>query len=121
MLREESVRQNKGEPPRRWFADETFDLILWQTGEAFTHMQLCYKRDRHEYALVWRARQGFSHFRVDEGEFGSLKKASPMLVADGLLDPLTLRRQFTARSRELPPDVRRWVYRRLREFCQPRP
>ncbi|TAK14632.1 MAG: hypothetical protein EPO32_01070 [Anaerolineae bacterium] len=117
MLREETVRQNKGEPLRRWFADDYFDLILWEGDEDFLQMQLCYDRSGDEHALVWTEKKGYLHFRVDEGELGSLKKASPMMVDDGSFDGAKLRREFAARSRGLEPSVRRWVKRRLREFC----
>ncbi|MBI3159510.1 MAG: hypothetical protein HYZ26_07920 [Chloroflexi bacterium] len=120
MLREETVRQNKGEPRRRWFADDYFDLILWESGGEFTQMQLCYDRDRDEHALIWRSQGGFAHFRVDEGEFGRLKKSSPMMVDDGKFDGPRLRREFAARGRGLEPAVRRWVGAKLREFCEGR-
>lgn len=117
MLREEKVRQNKGEPPRRWFADDYFDLILWGEGADISQMQLCYERGGDEHALVWHREGGFHHFRVDEGESGSLKKSSPMMRDDGKFDAARLRREFAARSRRIDPGIRRWVKRRIKEYC----
>jgi len=38
MLKEsEYVRQNLGEPPKRWFTSETFDLSLWSESGGNPH------------------------------------------------------------------------------------
>lgn len=118
MLREEQVRQNPGEPRRRWFADDYFDLILWEAEGGFGQMQLCYNRGHDEHALVWRLAEGFAHVRVDEGEFGNLKKASPMMVTDGPLDGARLQREFGLRSGAMETSLREWVLEKISEYCE---
>ncbi len=43
MLRElKQVRQHKGEPRRRWFNDDYFDLIVWfSEKDSISGFQLC--------------------------------------------------------------------------------
>ena len=96
MLTERSsVRQIPGEGYRRWFADGTFDLIVWysekfQSNENFTHIfgfQLCYDKTGSERALSWREDGGFTHEMVDDGESPGYAKMSPTLSAGGIFDP----------------------------------
>ncbi len=60
MLRElADVRQIPGEPRRRWFADDYFDLIVWfdKRGQIIG-FQLCYDLPRDEHALTWHEEHG---------------------------------------------------------------
>lgn len=118
MLREDKkVRQVNGEPPRRWFSDDYFDLIVWndEVGDVFA-FQLCYDRLGDEHALVWHAERGYSHYRVDQGEIGSLRKATPMMMADGLVDMDKLRIRFVDASTQLEPDMIQVLLSRFDEW-----
>ena len=118
MLREiPQVRQVPGEPRRRWFADDYFDLIVWldKRGE-ITGFQLCYDLPGEEQALTWRQRTGFSHHRVDDGELQRPYKATPILVADGPVDHAAIARLFQKRSRNLDDKLARFVLSKIGSY-----
>ena len=120
MLRELSnVRQALEEPRRRWFADDYFDLIVWvgKRGE-FIGFQLCYDKSGDEHALTWHKKTGFNHHRVDSGELQRPYKATPILVADGVLDFASLIYLFKERSRKMDQQVARFVLGKI-EGIQP--
>ena len=84
MLREVPTSALPGEPRRRWFTDETFDLIVWFAADGtISTFQLCYDRRHNERALTWTKDDGLSHHRIDDGEVGPDKNQAPILVADG--------------------------------------
>ncbi len=120
MLRELSnVRQASGEPRRRWFADDYFDLMVWvgKRGE-FVGFQLCYDKSGDEHALTWHKQTGFSHHRVDSGELQRPYKATPILVADGAVNFASLTHLFKARSQMMDQQVARFVLGKI-EASQP--
>jgi len=111
MLRELShIRQALGEPRRRWFADDYFDLIVWvgNRGECIG-FQLCYDKSGDEHALTWHQETGFRHHQVDSGELERPYKATPILVADGVVDGASLAGLFKERSRKMDQQVARFV------------
>ena len=111
MLREMAhVRQALQEPRRRWFADDYFDLMVWvgKKGE-FIGFQLCYDKSGDEHALTWRRKTGFTHHRVDSGELQRPYKATPILVADGVVDFAWIIHHFQERSRKMDQQVARFV------------
>ena len=123
MLREDkNVSQVSGEPPRRWFSDQEFDLIVFgelQTGE-WQGFQLCYDKPNLERALTWSLGKGFGHFHVDTGEMGPLKSMAPMMGRKGELDLVGLRTQFTVQSAKIDPLVRDFVLKKMDEFLPER-
>ena len=62
MLREiPKVRQIEGEPHRRWFTDDHFDLVLWDDeSRQIVGFQLCYDKHDGERAITWKEDSGFS-------------------------------------------------------------
>jgi hypothetical protein len=111
MLRElTNVRQVRGEPRRRWFADDYFDLIAWvgKSGEC-TGFQLCYDKSGDEHALTWHQETGFHQHRVDSGELQRPYKATPILVADGVLDFASLTDLFKERSQKMDQRLAQFV------------
>jgi hypothetical protein len=120
MLRELShVRQALGEHRRRWFADDYFDLIVWVgNGGECIGFQLCYDISGDEHALTWQKKTGFKHHRVDSGELQRPYKATPILVADGVLDFARLTHLFQERSRIMDQQVARFVLGKI-EAIQP--
>ena len=119
MLQEvRQTRQIPGEPFRRWFADQTFDLIVWHfpdhTIEGF---QLCYRKGPDEGALTWLKGIGFSHKRVDDGEDSPAHhKMTPILVPDGIFDRDHVLKQFEKESKEIDPEVVRTVMEMLKKY-----
>ena len=83
------VRQNEGEPFRRWFTDDYWDLYVWfNDKKKIVGFQLCYGKPDDEHALTWLTEGKFIHTRVSDsspGRYGPTMEA-PILVADGLFD-----------------------------------
>lgn len=120
MLREiPRVRQIPGEPYRRWFCDEDFDLIVWLEGAAIVGFQLSYNKNTpsQQRALTWKRDLGYTHDRVDDGENrpGS-HKSTPILVPDGLFSHQQIAQQFAAVSDEVDTDIAAFVYTRLMAY-----
>jgi len=118
MLREISgVRQIEGEPHRRWFSDEHFDLVIWDEGREIVGFQLCYDKSRGERALTWKAESGFTHNAVDDGEGRAGRyKASPILVADGSFDAGLVASRFLGHSGGLDSRSCDFIYLKLLEY-----
>ena len=108
MLREEkNIRQTPGEPARRWWADEYFDLIVWlEPGGAVWGFQLCYDRGYAPRALTWIKGKGYTHDGIDDGEGnGGESKGSPILVKDGFFDVKSVGARLAAAAGELPREI----------------
>lgn len=119
MLKEAMhVMQVKGEPRRRWFDDEYFDLIIWfEPGEEVFGFQLCYDRGRKPRALTWTRQHGYKHTGIDDGEnsFGAAK-ASPVLIEDGLFDTGSVAKRFEAAAKDLPPEIAAFVLKKVKDY-----
>jgi hypothetical protein len=119
MLREiPKVRQIEGEPRRRWFTDEHFDLVIWgDDSSAILGFQLCYDKTRSEHALTWKSGDGFIHNRVDTGEDRPGRyKSTPILVADGEFDVEDVAAKFLGHSDGLDADSRDFIYYKLLDY-----
>lgn len=119
MLKEvKNLMQIKGEPPRRWFDDEYFDLIVWLEPDAsFFGFQLCYDRTRKPRALTWTKQSGYRHTGIDDGETGAgTSKASPVLVNDGLFDASSIAERLEAATGELPPVMAEFILEKVKAF-----
>jgi hypothetical protein len=116
MLREiKKTRRAREEMPRRWFADESMDLIVWLDRHGgVAGFQLCYDKPAAEHALSWWEGRGYAHNRVDDGEGrpGSYK-GTPILVADGAFDIRDIAEKFRAAAAEIDPRIAEFVYRKL--------
>jgi hypothetical protein len=109
MLYEFNTRQIPGEPRRRWFADDYFDLIVWYSDTAAPiGFQLCYGKQATERALTWTADQGFRHDRIDD-------ERAPILVPDRRLCKAELLPRFRERASKLEPELRTLVQARLEQ------
>lgn len=109
------VRQVDGEPERRWFYDDFFDLILWlDDGGKLLGFQLCYDKQREQHALTWHADSGYFHYRVDDGESRPGKfKASPVLLPDGRFYKKDVAILFLRASRYLERWITEMVYDKI--------
>jgi len=111
------VRQVPGEPRRRWFADEFFDLIVWlDTGGTVTGFQLCYDKRADERAVTWRRESGWAHERVDAGEIPGRAKMTPILVPDGVFDRTGIATRFRREARGIDGPIADLVYEKLLEY-----
>lgn len=121
MLREipqEYVRQINGEPKRRWFTDEYFDLYVWQDErDDIIEFQLCYEKFQNERSLTWKKKSGYTHDRIDNGEDRPEKqKATPILVGDGHFEHERIATIFKKESRELEDKISRFVYEKILKY-----
>lgn len=109
MLKEYvNVRQIPGEPSRRWFHDDYFDLIAWlaPNGEV-GRFQLCYDKHGRERVLDWHGSGTCVHSGIDNGEGRPLRhKSSPVTVTAGSYDSGELGTRFLAASGQLPEQIR---------------
>ncbi len=115
-----NVRQIEGEPFRRWFMDEYFDLIVWlDDRNEISGFQLCYDRLKNQHALTWQRESGYQHSRVDDGEGRPGKyKATPILISDGFFPKDEIARRFCQVSRNLEKKVADLVYEKIVQYCQ---
>ncbi|MCB1836251.1 MAG: hypothetical protein KDH99_01410 [Alcanivoracaceae bacterium] len=109
MLKEvHNPRQISGEPRRRWFSSGEMDLVVW-VSEANEPLgfQLCYDKHLHEKAITLRPGSAQAqHMAVDNGEVSAMRhKASPILVPDGDIDPVTIVHAFRDEAGLLPSDI----------------
>lgn len=111
-----NVRQVPGEPRRRWFADEYFDLIVWLEPDGRVWgFQLCYDRGFKPRALTWTAAGGYKHSGIDEGEpCGGAQKASPVLVEDGRFDARGIAARLEKAATGMPPELAGFVLGKVR-------
>ena len=118
MLREiGDVRQVPGEPRRRWFSDEEFDLIVWFDPEAqIIGFQLCYDKETEQKALTWLKHEGYRHSRIDDGDNPGKMKASPVLEANGHLDREGLGRRFLESKGDVPENIADFVYDSITQY-----
>lgn len=119
MLREENnLKQVPGEPARRWFSDEFFDLIVWlEPDNTLWGFQLCYDRGHKPRALTWTKKHGYKHAGIDDGEGGGgMSKGSPVLTADGLFDAGAIGKKLAAAAGELPADLSAFVVKKVQDF-----
>ena len=120
-LKEFEVRQIKDDPPRRWFSNNYFDLIVWYHGDRIFGFQLCYDVMYAERALTWTQDEGFSHNRIDDGEGVPGKNLTPILVEDGVFDRESILSRFRAESKLIDGEVRDFVIRKLEDYAPPGP
>ena len=120
MLREHTdVRQIEGEPRRRWFSDDRFDLIVWfNENDEIIGFQLCYDKSRYERALTWFKHTGYMYHRVDDGEhtIAMIRKATPILVSDGRFDHKKIASLFKEQSTEIEEKIFQFVYEKISQF-----
>ena len=119
MLREVcDVRQIPGEPRRRWFSDDDFDLIVWfAEDDTITGFQLCYRSGQESKALTWHRGKGFLHCSIDEGEADfAYFKQSPILVPDGVFDKDPVHASLRQATKDIPPGLAQFVLRKIAEY-----
>jgi len=118
MLREiQGVKQVQGEPRRRWFYSERCELMLWlDDGDRVVRFQFSYDKDANQHALTWEYPDTFRHTGIDSGETHPLKpKATPIHVADGVVDGPRLCRLFRDESAAIPKHYFEAVAQRMAE------
>ena len=117
MLRELlHVRQIAGDRLRRWFYDDSLELIVWyEPQDTIYGFQLCYDPQGKPHALTWTRDDGFSHSLLDDGEEKPSSNRTPMLRPGGPYDGILLRSTFLASACDLPAPERTFVEGKLAE------
>lgn len=113
-----NVRQIPGEPKRRWFSSNDFDLIVWFSENGTLHgFELCYDKHNKERSIRWSNSAGFQHMAVDDGEqiFGKHKE-TPILVADGLFDAKQVHSNFSEVSHSLPDEIADFILTAIKHY-----
>jgi len=109
-----NVRQIAGEARRRWFADESMDLIVWHDGQRPVSFQLCYDKKAEEKALSWKPLTGLLHEQVDNGESGGGRyKATPVLLAAGDYNLERIKTDFIKHSAGIDETIKALVLQGL--------
>lgn len=117
MLKEYPASQHTGDPPRRWFLDDYFDLIVRLDDAATPYgFQLCYDRAGEERSLTWTRSGGYRHDVVDTGETMPTKNNAPMLIADGPFPAAAVVERFRAASASLDEPLRAFILDKLRHY-----
>lgn len=118
MLYQIKVTQAEKNQQQLWFTDESQDLFIWITPDnqpvAF---QLCYNKQHDEHAVLWHQYHGYSHQQIDSAKPGNGKyKMSPILLANGDLEPLRIAADFKFVSRNMDPELAAFVYQKSLEY-----
>lgn len=117
MLKEYPASQHEGEPRRRWFADDYFDIIVWlDQNETLLGFQLCYDKKRNEHSLTWTRSGGFQHDLIDDREESPAKKESPILIADGPFPADKVMERFITDSEGIEQEIRSFIIEKLSAF-----
>jgi hypothetical protein len=118
LLKElKNITQIPGEPQRRWFADDFFDLIVWFDDQNdISGFQLCYNKETDERALTWKRQSSFTHHRVDDGEAKPQRKATPILLADGKFDYKVIADRFKEESKKIDRAVSEFVLEKILQY-----
>lgn len=118
MLYQIKVTQAKKNQHQLWFTDQSHDLFIWiNPDNQPVAFQLCYNKLHNEHAVLWHQHHGYSHQQIDSGEPGDGKyKMSPILLADGDVEPLRIAANFKLISRGIDPILAGFIYQKLLEY-----
>lgn len=120
MLREsDKVQQVEGEPHRRWFWDDFFDLLVWDEGGRVTGFQLRYPSPVGQRVLTWRQGQRCLHQQIDEGDDDYTQfDMTRLLVRDGVFDHAFVRDEFRRRAAKLDASLTQVILEQMHEFAR---
>ncbi len=117
MLREiKAVRQIHGEPRRRWFEDDYFDLIIWQDeGEDILGFELHFDKKASPQAVRWDKPNRFEFFSVDDGEFRADRfKMAPVLMPARKNLHVPVAYKFRVESNNIQPRISSFIFDKLK-------
>ncbi|MBN1385142.1 MAG: hypothetical protein JW983_09705 [Elusimicrobia bacterium] len=110
MKLQKNTKQIKGEPFRRWYSDDYFDLFVWfNDNDKIINFQLCYDKQGDEHSLTYTDKDGLVHEKIDSGEEDPRRNKSPVVSQDGLCPFNKITDEFIKRSRGLDKDIIEFV------------
>jgi hypothetical protein len=99
---------------RQWYADESFDLIVWRTTDGSVRaFQLCHRRGDREGAVSWQEDGAVSQERVDGGEDSPVKNRAPILVAGRVFTVAEVVERFRANRLGIDPRLESFIIEKL--------
>jgi hypothetical protein len=111
-----NVYQKIGDPLRRWFKDDFFDLITWENeNKELIGFQLCYDIQGNEKAISYIGGK-YSHNKIDQGEDNPGKNLTPILVADGVFNKQAILSKFEDASSNLEQETRDYVISKIKGY-----
>lgn len=118
MLREiKNIKQQTGEPEKRWFSSEEMDLFIWYENNKIISFQLCYDKEKNEKAISWHKDKGLQHQRVDDGENRpGHYKATPILVQNGRYELNDIITKFKFYSQNILTEISEFVLKKLIKY-----
>jgi hypothetical protein len=113
-----NVRQIDGEPARKWFASDYFDLFVWFGGkDEIIGFQLCYDSQPSQRVFTWEETMHYSHNLIDDGENRPGRyKASPILVSDGIFEKEKIATRFKEESKDISKQISEFIYEKILEY-----
>ncbi len=136
MFREINISKEPaaGEPKRRWYQSEYFDLYIFyfryseradkHADREFVGMQLCYDIRRNQRTLEWKKETGFSHLAVKKGDGDTLSDhgaSASLMHQGGEFESSKVIDHFMKESPSLPGQVRNFVLHKLAEYALQHP
>lgn len=112
------IQQEAGDHRRRWFSSIDMDLVVWSDkGGAIVGFELYYDKNVREHVFIWRAKSGYAHLAVDDGEQKPVLdyKQAPILIPDGHIDINRIQALFDAASSHVPAGIVTLVRQKLTE------
>lgn len=102
------ITQTPGEPHKRWFQSDYFDLFVWhEPDHSLWGFRLCYDRCFDEHALTWhRATGATTHHSVDEGGRDGTVAGTPWLREARHGVPAEVIERFDEQGSTLPDEIR---------------
>jgi hypothetical protein len=116
LIEFKAVSQHTGEPKRRYFVSDYFDLYVWENEDKqLVGFQLCYDKSDKERALSY-IDGVFTHRGIDTGEANASENRTPILVADGVFSKEENLSRFMDESKMMDQKVAAYVIGKLNEF-----
>ena len=117
MLKEiHNVKQDVGSLTKRWFSDNYFDLLIWESDNGQLHsFQLCYDKGNDERAFCWTVEKPVTHHKVDEGDGTGVVKGTPVLIPEKSIDGLKVLKHFIDNYGDLDKKTAQIIVKKIYE------
>lgn len=101
------VQQIEGEPRKRWFQSDYFDLFVWYNrDDSLWGFRLCYDRCYGEHSLTWKSETGSVSHHSIEATGPGYYPSTPMLADPDRQVPAEVLERFDREGSTLPDDLR---------------